>query len=284
MNIKQFFNYCIFLFTINCSFGQINKQEKEALKQFIGFCKIQIETEDPRYKYATGYTYIILPALNIDSPNIKKSDIINKLDEVLTNNELRKLFLRHYAKLSNNDFDMLFMIIRPSNNDNRYFAKVSSKQAKILTNYILKNYSNTKIQSKESVSDSITEKPIIYSNIEKEASFQGDLMAYISSHVESPKVENLDNRINQIIVNSNITVNSDGKVIINELKTKIKIKSEFSFDSNEIMDLSTKYSKLYEFEVLKLFDNMPNWNPAIANGKNINQSKIIPITFQVGTD
>ena len=120
-----------------------SNEENEALRQFIGFCKIQVDIEDQHNSASTGYTNVIFFALKFKQEVTPKIEIKRRLDDVLANKELRKSFLTFLAKISGNDFEKLCMIIRPPYYDNMYLgylAKVSRRQTEILANCILKNF------------------------------------------------------------------------------------------------------------------------------------------------
>lgn len=118
----------------------LSEEDKTALNQFIAFCKIQIDIENPNYHYSTGYTYFIINALEINSSTISKDSLKSQLNIVRENDSIRYKFLTSISKVSNNDYDNVYNFVRPPSNDNRYISKISQKDAETLTNLILSKY------------------------------------------------------------------------------------------------------------------------------------------------
>ncbi|POR19697.1 hypothetical protein BWK58_14280 [Flavobacterium columnare] len=231
-------------------------QEKQTLKQFTTFCKNQIDIEDPRYQYSIGYTTLILNLLELKNPVIKKKDVKNKLDEVLVSKDLQNTFLSNIAKLSSYDKNNLYFIIRP--NGNRYLSKVSSKDAEILTNYILNNYKYIEEAKKDTDRESKTEESIKYIRVEKEAVYKGGMMQmqeYIASNLNLPE-----------------TVKTfSGKVLV-----RFVVLEDGSIDSIEIKQNIPNELKT---EIERVFKNMPKWIPAKAGNENVKSWQVVPISF-----
>ncbi|WP_046745350.1 hypothetical protein [Kordia zhangzhouensis] len=253
----------------------LSEEDKTALNQFIAFCKIQIDIENPNYHYSTGYTYFIINALEINSSTISKDSLKSQLNIVRENDSIKYKFLTSISKVSNNDYDNVYNFVRPPSIDNRYISKISKKDAETLTNLILSKYYYYEPQSNDTTAQKIT--PL--TKIDRVAEFKGGkqrLNKYIYSKIEFPKIKNLDNRIDEVEVIATIQVNTDGSLSDYNFNTSIK----GNLTELEKENLSNDISYQYENIVAKIISNMPNWIPAQSTNKNVNSKVSFPIIFK----
>lgn len=239
----------------------IKKEEKEALTEFVKFCKTQFEI-DNLYKDNQHYSVIILNALGYDTDaiNVTKSEVFKKLDEVLKNDEARKSFLSFFAKIGNNDYNLIYFSIKPATNS-YYRSKIelSAKNADILTTYIINHYYYIPETPKQAESETKKQESIKYIAIEKEAVFKGGekkLQEYIFQNLNIPEsTQNFSGK-----VNVNFVIMEDGSI------------DNISIKPNVPNELHT--------EIERVFKNMPKWTPAQSQGKNIKMKKSFPLTFR----
>jgi hypothetical protein len=243
----------------------MKKEEKQSLKHFVEFCKLQVKI-DNLYKENDGYSVLILNALGFETETliIKQSEIDNKLNNVLKNDENRKSFLSFFARIGNNDYQRVYFMVKPAT-DSYYRSKIqiSAKDAEVLTNYILNNYKHIQEQPKEVIRETETEEPIIYTSCEKEAVFKGGnrkLQEYINSNLNIPK--SAQEFSGKLIIQ--FVVSNEGLVSNIEVKAKTEIPTEL------------------KEEIEKVFISMPKWTPAICGGKNSNSKQNYPLTIAIG--
>jgi len=94
---------------------------------------------------------------------------------------------------------------------------------------------------------------------EKMAEFPGDIYSYIGKNLNYPEAAKAIAKEGKVVVQ--FTIGKDGKIsdII------IIKKAGYGFDE----------------EVIRLIENMPNWKPAIQNGKPVNLRYTLPINFKL---
>jgi hypothetical protein len=261
----------------------IKKEEKEALTEFVKFCKTQFEI-DNLYKDNQHYSVIILNALGYDTGaiNVTKNEVLKKLDEVLKNEEVRKSFLSFFAKIGNNDYNLIYFSIKPATNS-YYRSKIelSAKNADILTSYIINHYYYISETPKQAESDSKKQDSIKYIAIEKKAVFKGGEQNYIYHKLIYPEIENLDTRISEFIVNASVQILEDGSIGNFSFKSDIRFKSEYTFDSELKSELINKYSQYFEDAVAGVLVIMPKWIPAKSEEQNIKSRVNIPVKFKI---
>jgi hypothetical protein len=245
----------------------MKNEEKQALNQFIEFCKLQVRI-DNLYKDNAGYSILILNALGFDTGAliVKQSEIDNKLNNVLKNDENKKSFLSFFARIGNNDYQRVYFMVKPAT-DSYYRSKIqiSAKDAKILTNYILNNYKHIQEQPKDVIRETENEEPIFYTSCEKGAVFKGGnskLNEYIRSNLTIPKSAQ-EFSGNVIIL---FVVSKEGSVINIEIKSRT----------------GTEIPTELKAEIERVFTNMPKWTPAICGGNNSNSRLNYQMNFVVG--
>lgn len=259
MKLKITLLFALLIF--NISFAQMNKQEKEALKEYVKFCKTQFEI-DNLYKDNQHYSVIVLNALGYDMGafSVTKNEVFKKLDNVLNDEKARKLFLSFFARIGKNDYTLIYFTIKPATNS--YYRKsieISAKNADILANYIIKHHSYIPETPKQTESDTIEEEPIKYIRVEKEAVYKGGsskMREYIFQNLNVPESAQ----------------NSSWKVIVSFVITQDGSIEDITVKPNVPIELET--------EIIRVFKNMPKWTPAQSDGKNVKMRKTCPISFR----
>ena len=250
------------------TFHRFSYEENEALRQFIGFCKIQVDIEDQHNPSSTGYTNVIFFALKFKQEVTPKIEIKRRLDDVLTNKELRKSFLTFFAKISGNNFERLCMIIRPPYYDNMFLAKVSTRQTEILANCILKNFpyipNSSEIKEDEEPAETQKDAPILTA-VEPADYIGGEaaMMKFISKNLIFPKAEAASNEEIDLKILVSIVIEKDGSI------TQIKLENV------------TPEMLQYESAIIQCFQKMPKWKPAQQKGLPVKSIKRVPVRIVV---
>ncbi|MDO5655434.1 MAG: energy transducer TonB [Flavobacteriaceae bacterium] len=229
---------------------KLTNEQKEALKQFLAICKINVNIED---SWNPKNSYLIMNALGIEETTVPREIIKTQLDKVLLDENLRGIFLHNISKMSG---DYTYFFIKSFNVPN--IVSMKAKDIEILSTFINNNYKYIKETPIESNSDNQKENSIKYIAVEKEAVFKGGnskLQQYIIQNLNVP--ESAQHFSGKVIVN--FVVNEDGSVNNVEIKQTIPIG--------------------LKNEIEKVFTNMPKWTPAQSQGKNIKMRKTYPISF-----
>lgn len=232
---------------------KLNNEQKEALKQFVAICKINVNIED---SWSPKNSLLIINALEIEGNSVPREKTKSQLDKVLIDENLRRTFLYNISKMSGGNEGYTYFFIKSFSVPN--IVSMKPKDIEVLSKFINNNYKYIKEMPIQSNSDTQNEKPIIYTATEKEAVFNGGnskLNQYISQNLNVP--ESAQYFSGKVIVN--FVVNENGSVSNVEIKQTIPIE--------------------LKNEIEKLFKNMPNWTPAKSQGKNVKMKKTMPIQF-----
>lgn len=233
---------------------KLTNEQKEALKQFIAICKINVNIED---SWNPKNSYLIMNALGIKETTVPREKIKAQLDKVLLDESLRGVFLHNISKMSGGNEEYTYFFIKSLNVPNIVSMKV--KDIDVLSKFINNNYKYIKETPIHSNSDTQKENSIVFKAVEKKAVFKGGnskLREYIFQNLNVP--ESVDSFSGRVIVNFVIT--QDGSI------------EDITVKPNVPIELET--------EIIRVFKNMPKWIPAQSDGKNLRMRNTFPIYFQ----
>lgn len=249
-------------------------QQKEALKQFIALCKINVNIED---SWNLKNSLLIINALGIKEVSIPKEEIKTQLDKILLDENLRNSFLNAISRMSGAKDEYTYFFIESFNVPN--IVSMKPNDIVTLSNLINNNYKYSTEALIQSNSDTQNEDSIKYIAIENEAVFEGGEQNYFSSRLRFPNINDLDKKISGIIVKVSLEVLEDGSIVNFSFTSNIRIKSEYTYNSNEKEVLTNKYSPYFENEIAKVLEKMPKWTPAQSQGQNIKSRVNFPVKF-----
>lgn len=255
---------------------KLTNEQKEALKQFVAICKINVNIED---SWKPEKSLLLMNWLEIEEDVVLREKIKNQLDKVLYDEDLRFTFLNNISKISGTKDEYTYSIIKSFNVPN--IVSINPKDIGILSKFINDNYKYSREAPIQSNSETQNEKSIVYKVVEKKAVFKGGEQNYIYQKLTSPEIENLDNRIYEFIVYASVQILEDGSIGNFSFKSDIRFKTEYTYDSELKSELINKYSQYFEDAVASVLVIMPKWIPANSEGKNINSRVNIPIKFIV---
>ncbi len=255
---------------------KLTNEQKEALKQFIAICNINVNIEDT---WKPEKTLLIINWLEIEENVVIKEKIKNQLDKVLYDEDLRFTFLNNISKMSGINDDYTYLFIKSFNVPN--IVSMKSKDVEVLSKLINNNYKYIRETSIQSNSDNQNENTILYKAVDKKAIFKGGEQNYIYQKLIYPEIENLDNRISEFIVNASVQILEDGSIGNFSFKSDIRFKTEYTFDSELKSELINKYSQYFEDAIASVLVIMPKWIPAKSEEQNIKSRVNIPVKFKI---
>ena len=120
-----------------------------------------------------------------------------------------------------------------------------------------------KVAEPRHVTDEDEDIDYVYKIVEKKAEFPGGqrkLMEYLKKNVKYPKLA-LDKSI-------------EGRVLV-----KFTIKKDGTIDDIRVIK---GVDSILDEEAIRVVKNMPKWIPAQHNGKDVNSTFMLPISFRLG--
>ena len=120
-----------------------------------------------------------------------------------------------------------------------------------------------KVAEPRHVTDEDEDIDYVYKIVEKKAEFPGGqrkLMEYLKKNVKYPKLA-LDKSI-------------EGRVLV-----KFTIKKDGTIDDIRVIK---GVDSILDEEAIRMVKNMPKWIPAQHNGKDVNSTFMLPISFRLG--